>query len=79
MQKWQNHIVDDFNKLLSAMHTKAPKPLGKSASKRQTSTAVDDASYGDTQIHADKFEDASLKPKYVSLSGFKSHGTNWLT
>ena len=55
-----------FNRLLTAMLTKAPKPLGKSASKRQTSNAVDDASYGDTQIHVDKFEDASSKPKYVS-------------
>ena len=55
-----------FNDLLSAMLTKAPKPLGKSASKRQTSIAVDDVSYGDTQIHEDRFEDASSKPKYVS-------------
>ena len=56
-----------FNSLLHAMLTKAPKPLGKSASKRQTSIAVDDASYGDIQTHVDTFEDASLKPKYVSL------------
>ena len=55
-----------FEDLLSAMLTKAPKPLGKSASKRQTSTVVDDASYDDTQIHADRFEDVSSKPKYVS-------------
>ena len=55
-----------FANLLEAMLTKAPKPLGKTASKRQTSIVVDDASYGGTQTHADKFEDASSKPKYVS-------------
>ena len=55
-----------FNLLLHSMLTKAPKPLEKSASKRQTSTVVDDVSYDDTQIHVDRFEDASSKPKYVS-------------
>ena len=58
--------TEKFNNLLAAMLTKAPRPLEKSASKRQTSIVVDDVSYGDTQIHEDRFEDASSKPKYVS-------------
>ena len=59
-------MTNKFTNLLSAMLTKAPKPLGKSASKRRTSNVVDVVNYDDTQIHADTFEDASLKPKYVS-------------
>ena len=57
---------NSFSRLLHAMLTKAPKPLGKTASKRQTSTVVVSASYDDIQIPEDTFEDASSKPKYVS-------------
>ena len=59
-------MTNKFNNLLAAMLTKAPKPLGKSASIRQTLIAVDDVSYDDTQTHEDRFADASSKPKYVS-------------
>ena len=59
-------MLEKFHTLLQAMLTKPPKLLEKSASKRQTSTVVDGVSYDDTQIHADTFEDTSLKPKYAS-------------
>ena len=66
MTRKQNSGVQKFQQLFHAMLTKDPRPLEKSTLKRQTSTVVDDANYGDIQIPEDKFEDASLKPKYVS-------------
>ena len=58
--------MTDFETLLKAMLTKAPTPLGKTASKRPSSSAVASASYGDIQIPEDKFADASSIPKYES-------------
>lgn len=55
-----------FQSLLKAMLTKAPKPLEKTASKRQTSNAVASEDYAETQIHEDTSEDVSSTPKYVS-------------
>ena len=66
MKQKQKTNTQKFQQLLSAMLTKAPKPLEKTAAKRPSSTVVDDASYDDIQIPEDKFEDASSKPKYVS-------------
>ena len=58
--------ITNFDLLLKSMLTKDPKPLGKSASKRQTSTVVDDANYDDTQTPVDKSASVSSKPKYAS-------------
>lgn len=58
--------MSKFNTLLHAMLTKPPKPLGKTASKRQTLIVADDVSYDDTQTHADKSASVSSKPKYAS-------------
>ena len=59
-------MASKFDHLLKSMLTKAPKPLGKSASKRPSSTQVASASYDDIQIPEDKFADASSTPKYES-------------
>ena len=55
-----------FNELLGAMLTELPRPSGKKATKRPSSNVVASSDYAETQIHEDKFEDASSKPKYVS-------------
>lgn len=56
----------DFDELLHAMATYLPKPLGKPARGRPSSSAGASAGYSGTRIRAGKSASASAKPKRKS-------------
>ena len=64
-----------FDRLLNAMLTKAPKPLGKTAAKLRSSSEGASADYSGTQTRAGKSANASLKPKRKSRKSTASSAT----
>ena len=58
--------LEKFNSRLGSMLTKPPMASGKKVAKLPSSSVDVSADYAETQIHKDKFEDVSSKPKYVS-------------
>lgn len=58
--------VSNFDALLHAMLTKVPKPVGKPAKARPSSTQAASANYSGTRTRKGKSASVSSKPKRVS-------------
>lgn len=71
----QKANIGRFDSLLSAMLTKAPKPVGKTAAKPRSSNAGASANYAGTRTRAGKSANAALKPKYKSRQSTVSNAT----